>query len=170
MVTASNTGVSSHRFEANATSESEKLVYLLQYTFGAAKDTIKCCLVMDPSIEYQRARILLEERFGQPFTIAYEHVTKLTHGPLLRAMDRKGLLAFADQLKTCKHTLESIGYLDEISSADNLRRIAMRFPFHLRTKFIELADQIQQSGQRPNISHIAEFVKVKACTANNPVF
>ena len=114
--------------------------------------------------------MLLEERFGQPFTIAYEHVTKLTHGPPLRAMDRKGLLAFADQLKSCEHTLESIGYLDEINSADNLRRIVMRLPFHLRTKFVEVADQIQQSGQCPNISHNAEFVKVKACAGNNPVF
>ena len=156
--------------EANATSESEKLMYLLQYISGAAKDTIKCCLVMDPSIGYQRARMLLEERFGQPFTIAYEHVTKLTRGPPLRATDRKGLLAFTDQLKSCEHTLESIGYLDEINSADNLRRIVMRLPFHLRTKFVEVADQIQQSGQRPNISHIAEFVKVKARAANNPVF
>ena len=156
--------------EANATSESEKLTYLLQYTSGTAKDTIKCCLVMDPSIGYQRARMLLEERFGQPFTIAYEHVIKLTHGPPLRATDRKGLLAFADQLKSCEHTLESIGYLDEVNSADNLRRIVMRLPFHLRTKFVEVADQIQQSGQRSNISHIAEFVKVKARAANNPVF
>ncbi|XP_068759642.1 uncharacterized protein [Montipora capricornis] len=156
--------------EANAASESEKLMYLLQYSSGAAKDTIKCCLVMDPSIGYQRARMLLEERFGQPFTIAYEHVTKLTHGRPLRATDRKGLLAFADQLKSCEHTLESIGYLDEINSADNLRRIVMRLPFHLRTKFVEVADQIQQSGQRPNISHIAEFVKVKARATNNPVF
>jgi len=28
----------------NAASESEKLMYLLQYTSGVAKDTIKCCL------------------------------------------------------------------------------------------------------------------------------
>ena len=89
-------------------------MYLLQYKSGAAKDTIKCCLVMDPSIGYQRAGMLLEERFGQPFTIAYEHVTKLTHGPTLTARDCKGLLAFADQLKSCEHTLEAIGYLDEI--------------------------------------------------------
>ncbi|XP_068731204.1 uncharacterized protein [Montipora capricornis] len=157
--------------EANATSESEKLMHLLQYTSGAAKDIINCCSVMDPPpIGYERERMLLEKRFGQPFTIAYEHVTKLTHGPPLRETDRNGLLAFADQLKSCEHTLESIGYLDEINSADNLKRIVMRLPFHLRTKFFEVADQIQQSGQRPNISHIAEFVKVKARAANNPVF
>ena len=74
------------------------------------------------------------------------------------------------QLKDCEHTLESIGYLEEINSADNLRRIVQRLPFHLRTKFVELADQIQQAGQRTNISHIAKFVKVKARAANNPVF
>ncbi|XP_015760090.1 PREDICTED: uncharacterized protein LOC107339334 [Acropora digitifera] len=156
--------------EGNGSSESGKLMYLLQYTCGTAKDTIKCCLVMDPSIGYQRARMLLEERFVQPFTIAYEHVTKLTHGPPPRATDRLGLLAFADQLKSCEHTLESIGYLDEVNSADNLRRIVMRLPFHLRTKFVQVAYQIQQCGQRPNISHIAEFVKVKARAANNLEF
>ena len=155
---------------ANASSESEKLMYLLQYTSGVAKDTIKCCLVMDSSLGYQMARKLLEERFGHPCTIASKYVTKLTDGPPLKPSDRAGLLAFADQLKDCEHTLESIGYLDEINSADNLRRIVQRLPFHLRTKFIEVADQIQQTSQRTNISHIAEFVKVKARAANNPVF
>ena len=106
--------------------------------------------------------MLLEERFGQHFTIAYEHVTKLTHGPTLRATDCKRLLAFADQLKSCEHTLEAIGYLDEINSADNLRRVVMRLPFHLHTKFVEVGYEIPQSGQRPNISHIAKFLKVKA--------
>lgn len=114
--------------------------------------------------------MLLEDRFGQPFTIAYEHVTTLTHGPPLRATDHKGLLAFADQLKSCDHTLESIGYLGEINSADNLIRIVMRLPFHLRTKCVEVADQIQESRQRPKISPIAEVIKVKARSANNSVF
>ena len=155
---------------SNEASESEKLMYLLQYTSGVAKDTIKCCLVMDSSLGYRKARELLEERFGHPFTIASKYVTKLTEGPPLKPWDRAGLFAFADRLKDCEHTLESIGYLEEINSADNLRRIVQRLPFHLRTKFVELADQIQQAGQRTNISHIAEFVKVKARAANNPVF
>ena len=157
---------------SNAASESEKLMYLLQYTSGVAKDTIKCCLYKDPSLGYQAARKLLEERFGHPFRIASQYVTKLTEGPPLKPSDRTGLLAFADQLKDCENTLESIGYLDEINSADNLRRIVQRLPFHLRTKFVEVADmdQIQEAGHRTNISQIAEFVKIKARAANNPVF
>ena len=135
-----------------------------------SKDTIKCCLVMDSSQGYRKVRELLEEQFGHPFTIASKYIAKLTEGPPLKPWDRAGLLAFADRLKECEHTLESIGYLEEINSADNLRRIVQRLPFHLCTKFVELAHQIQQAGQRTNISHIAKFVKVKTRAANSPVF
>ena len=93
---------------SNAVSESEKHMYLLQYTSGVTKDTIKCCLVMDSSLGYRKARELLEERFGHPFTIASKYVTKLTEGPPLKPRDRAGLLAFANRLKDCEHTLESI--------------------------------------------------------------
>ena len=63
-----------------------------------------------------------------------------------------------------------MGYLDEINSADNLRRIVQRLPCHLRTKFVEVADTIQQSGRRPSIKDISAFVAAKARAANNPVF
>ena len=82
---------------------------LLQYTSGVAKDTIQCLFVQgsirDPSLGYQTARKVLEERFGHPFRIA-----------------SSGLLPFADQLKDCEHTLEFIDYLDEINfiSGQNL--------------------------------------------------
>ena len=127
---------------SNAASESEKLMYLPQYTSCVAKDTIKCCWNKDPSLEYQTTRKLREERFGHPFRIASQYVTKLTEGPPLKPSDRTGLLAFADQLKDCENTLQSIGYLDENNSADNLRRIVQRLQFHLRTKFVEVADKI----------------------------
>ena len=103
----------------NEASESEKLMYLLQYTSGVAKDMIKCCLVMDSSLGYRKARELLEERFGHPFTIASKYVTKLKEGPMLKPWDLAGLLAFPDRLTDCEHTLESIGYLEEINSAEN---------------------------------------------------
>ena len=76
----------------------------------------------------------------------------------------------ADQLRDCPNALESIGYLDEINSADNLRRIVDRLPFHLKSKWLEVADSIQQTGQRRRIHRISQFVTTKARVANNPVF
>ena len=67
--------------ERNAAIDNEKLMYLLQYTSGKANKTIKCCVVINPSIGFQNAKKLFEERFGHPFTIASDYVTKLTEGP-----------------------------------------------------------------------------------------
>ena len=151
----------------NAMSESEKLMYLLQYTTGDAKKTIECCVVMNTSKGYMAARKLLQERFGHPYTIASKFVGEITEGPQIKPSDRTGLLEFADRLKNCEHTLESMGYLDEINSADNLRRIVQRLPFHLRTKFVEVEDTIQQSGRRPSIKDISGFVAAKCGNQGN---
>ena len=76
---------------------------------------------------------------------------------------QQGLLAFADQLKDCQNVLETIGYLDEINSTDNLGSIVNQLSFHLK-------DNIQESGQRPRIHPISKFISAKAQAANNPVF
>ena len=125
---------------------------------------------MDPLLGYKTAKALLEDRFGNPFKVAMAYLNEVTNGPQVRRHDSKALLAFADKLRDCTNGLESIGYLEEINSADNLRRIVNWLPFHLKTKWIEVAYSIQQSGQRPKISHISQFVTTKARVAKNPVF
>ena len=156
--------------ERNASDESEKLTFLLQYCSGAARNAIKSCVSMDPLLGYQTAKALLEDRFGNPFKVATAYLNEVTNGPPVRPHDSKALLAFADKLRDCTNGLESIGYLEEINSADNLRRIVNRLPFHLKMKWLEVADSIQQSGQRPKIHDISRFVTTKARVANNPVF
>ena len=125
---------------------------------------------MDPAIGYQTARKLLKDRFGHPFKIATAHLNQVTPGPAVKPNDQRGLQTFADQLKDCQNMLESIGYLDEVNSADNLRSIIDRLPFHLKAKWLEVADRIQESGQCPRIHNISKFVSEKARAANNPVF
>ncbi|XP_068704044.1 uncharacterized protein [Montipora foliosa] len=148
--------------EKNASDESEKLAFLPQYCTGAARNAIKSCVSMDPACGFQTARALLKDRFGHPFKIALAYLNRITNGPRVKPYDQKGLLAIADQLRDCQSALESIGYLDEINSADYLRRIVDRLPLHLKTKWLEVADSIQQTGQRPKTHHISQFVTSKA--------
>ena len=77
-----------NNIEKNASDESEKLSFLLQYRTGAARNAIKSCVSMDPTLGYQAARALLQDRFGHPFKIAIAHLSKITHRP--------PLLAFSD--------------------------------------------------------------------------
>ena len=160
-----------NNIEKITSDEGEKLTFLLQNSTGAAKVAIKCCVIMDPALKYQTARKLLKEHFGHPFKIATAHLNQVTHGPPVKPDDQKGLLAFGDQLKDCQNVLGSIGKnLDEINSADNLRSIVDRLPLHLKTKWLEVTDSIQESGQRSRIHHISNFVTDKARAANNLVF
>ena len=58
----------------------------------------------------------------------------------------------------------------EINSADNLRNVIERLPFHLKVKWLEVADRLRENGLRPRIHHISEFVSKKARAVNDPVF
>ena len=154
----------------NASDDSERLSYLLQYCTGATRDAIKSCLALDSAVGYQTARTLLEERFGHPYKITAAHLNRITRGAPLKPYDQCGLLTFADQLRDCQNVLESIGYMDEINSADNLRNVIERLPFHLKVKWLEVADCFRENGPRKRIHHISEFVSKRARAVNDPVF
>ena len=154
----------------NASDYGGRLSYLLQYCTGAAKDAIKSCLALDSAVGYRTARILLEERFGHPYKIAAAHLNTITRGAPFKPYDQRGLLTFADQLRDCQNVLESIGYTDKINSADNLRNIIERLPFHLKVKWLEVVDRLRENGLRPRIYHISEFVSKRARAENDPVF
>ena len=141
----------------NASDDGERLSYLLQYCTGAGRDAIKSCLALDSAVGCQTARTLLEERFGHPYKIAAAHLNRITRGAPLKPYDQRGLLTFADQLRDCQNVLESIGYMDEINSADNLRNVIERLPFHLKVKWLEVADRLRENGLRPRIHHISEL-------------
>lgn len=159
-----------NNIERNTSDENEKLTYLMQYCTGDARKVIKSCVMMDPSDGYKAARRMLKERFGHPYTIATSFVKSVTDGAPIKPTDGAELLAFADQLKDCENTLEAIGYLDEINSADNLKRIVERLPYHLKAKWLDKAQALFEAGVRPRLRHISQFVMAKAKTANNPVF
>ena len=70
-----------NNIKKNASDESEKLSFLLQYCTGAARNAIKSCVSMDPTFGYQTARALLQEHFGHPFKITVAHLNQIFHGP-----------------------------------------------------------------------------------------
>jgi hypothetical protein len=156
--------------ERNTFNENEKLMYLLQYCTGEANKVIRSCAMMDPAEGYKAALKLLKERFGHPYKIAMSCIRNVINGVQIKASDSAGLLAFADQLMECETTLDAIGYLDEVNSSDNLRRVVERLPYHLKAKWLERAQDLLEAGKRPRLNHISEFVMTRAKSANNPMF
>ena len=68
-----------------------RLSYLIQYCTGEAKESIEDCVIQEPTEGHQRARKILEKRYGRPHIIARAHIQKLIECPVLKPNDHKAL-------------------------------------------------------------------------------
>ncbi|XP_038060478.1 uncharacterized protein LOC119731375 [Patiria miniata] len=139
--------------------DSAKLIRLLQYCTGKAKKVIQCCSVMQPLEGYKRAKALLKERFGNNYTIAEAWVNKLTEGSSISPHDKKALREYADDLKTCRETLNAMGYIQEVNTQTVLVTLIEKLPSYLRNRWIKQVRVIR-----------IEFVEDAAEEANDPVY
>ena len=159
-----------NNIERRTESDSERLTYLLQYCSGKVKEAIKSCAALDPALGYKEARSILSRIFGEPYHIATAHVNQLTNGPVIKAYDGSALLGFSMQLKSCVNTLTAIGYLNDINSSDNLRRIVERLPFYIRTKWLSRTRYLRSMASKLGVKELCEFIEEQAEEANDPVF
>ena len=157
--------------ERKTASESARLYYLVQYTIGEVQELVKSCLSMDPEEGYREARILLKQRYGQPYRIATAYVNKVTKGPPIKPEDSSALRRFSVLLTSCKNTLKEIGHLSKVENSDTLRMIIDRLPYGLKLKWRDEADRITEKiGREITIEDVSDFVTAKARAATHAIF
>ena len=154
-----------------AIDDSAKLNRLFQYCKGEALKVIKCCAVMQPSEGYAKARALLKERFGNDYRISETWVRKVTEGPVIRNNEGNRLQELADDLRSCKETLEAMKKLEEIDTRRSMVRIVERLPQFLQGRWRKLvAKTLEATGRYPSIANLMRFVLEAAREATDPVF
>ncbi|XP_038065549.1 uncharacterized protein LOC119735724 [Patiria miniata] len=147
-----------------------KLIRLLKYCTGKARKIIECCAIMQPDVGYQRAKALLKERFGSDYVIAEAWVNKVTKGAPLASHDKVGLREYADDLKVCKETLDTMGYTQEIGTQGVMVKLVEKLPSYLRNRWIKHVRGFRKSNKSPKIVNLVEFVEDAAQEANDPVY
>ena len=162
-------------FEENVekvvTDSSSRLTRLVKYCTGKAGTLVKGCLIMHPQQGYKRAKTLLCERFGNPFTISQAWVDKVTSEPTIKPNDGPAIQQLADDLSICHITLEAVGALAEINNQTNLQKIIRRLPVSLQTRWRkEVMYLKREKGHLPRLMDVAEFVTAAAEEVNDPIF
>ena len=71
-----------------------RLVRLLKYTEGEARDTIKHCIQQTPEAGYQNAKLLLERHYGDPHRILAAYRKEIRGWPSLKNGDSAGYRRF----------------------------------------------------------------------------
>lgn len=80
--------------ENPATPATDKIHYLNKYLGGKAKEAVRGYFSLRTEEGYKKARSVLEERYGNKFSIAESFRRKLEAWPKVTAKDHEGLRSF----------------------------------------------------------------------------
>jgi hypothetical protein len=140
--------------EDGVLNDSQKIEFLPKFVSGEAYETVKRVA----GCSYPDIIVILQDRYGQPATVAASCIESLTSGPKLTNGDYKGLRNFAEQLTSSVKRLED-EYEQEASTTSNLNLIASRLPNYLINKWGDVSFTIREKGRKPRLEDLAKFVK-----------
>ena len=142
-------------------SDEQKLQFLIQNCAGEAKDVIIDCGLYGTQ-GYAKARHLLYQRYGKPHKIARAYIDRLTSGPPIKASDAKALTELSLTMMKCELNMTELGFNSDINNHANIKKIAARLPFNLRSKWSERAYDLSERGTEPTFGDLARFVDSRA--------
>ena len=112
---------------------------------------------------------MLKDRFGNEHDISEAWINKIVTRPDIR--DNKALRDYADDLRNCRETLNTMGKLSEINTGRSLTQIVEKLPWDLRKGWLKRVHHIKTVESKvPTIDDVVKFVAASAEQANDPVF
>ena len=134
--------------EKDTLDASRRLQLLIQFCTGKAKRLIEKCISMEPEEGYRTAKRLLAERFGDKYKFTKAWICKISDGPAVKPGDCEALLELADDLQSCKITLQATGRLMQINSEDKLVKVIGRCPGFVKSRWQSHILEIREEGTR----------------------
>ncbi|XP_071479017.1 uncharacterized protein [Diadema antillarum] len=144
-----------------------KLMYLVQFCEGKAKESIECCVLMDPHMGYMKAREILAEQYGQPHVITNALMREVLDRHQIRPNDGAKLVELARQMRKCEITLTQMGHAANLNSSETLLKIQQILPVHMQVDWAKRAQTMLRSRVEPNFSHMTEFIEQHSQVASN---
>ena len=149
--------------------ENMKLTRLLQYCSGSARDALEGCMLIGGKTGYDKARKILEERFGDPHMITERIVINLRRGKPVKSAPE--LLRLSDELSNASMILTDLNMTHEVAPQSVIVDILERTPFYVQQKWQKRALGIKKgSGSYPKFQDLCEFVSDIANEATDPVY
>ena len=111
-----------------------RLVQLLKYTEGEARETIKHCIQQPVDIRYDRAKLLLEQPYGDPRRILAAYRKEIKGWPSLKPGNSSSHWKFHNFLIKCESTMSQQQW-NSLNSPDILYTPISKLPGNLRDKW-----------------------------------
>ena len=155
--------------EKICSSGSAKLTRLLQYTVGDAKEAIRACSLIGGEDGYEKARAILQKRYGNDHIISNKLITTLRKGPFVKTAE--DLQKLSDELVTGQSILTRMEKLSEMDTQTSILDIVNRLQPYLRAKWRTFAmEKKRQCDGYPQFRDFVEFIMRESDEANDPVY
>ena len=145
----------------------QRMLYLLHYCKGRAKAAIHECVILRPESAYARAKVILQDLFGEIHVIARNRIEDMIRSLRPVAEDGEALSRLSIQLQNCLIALTEMNYLSDLNSVTTLERIVRILPIAVRRNWARLADAKNQEGQEPSFQDLCHFVSTEARVARS---
>ncbi|KAK3726801.1 hypothetical protein QZH41_007206 [Actinostola sp. cb2023] len=139
-------------------SDTQKSEFLPKFLSGEAYEVAERI----SGCSYEDTMKILEQRYGQPGTVAAACIENLTRGPKLQNTDYTGLRNFAEQLESASRKLLG-AYESEVSATTNLKQIISRLPNYLINKWGDTSYNIRERGGGPKVVRPGSLCKATSC-------
>ena len=149
--------------------DSAKLLRLLEYTVGAAREAIRRCPLIGGQRGYDKAKAILKTRFGDDYTITQKLIEELKNGKAVRgALEFR---RFADDLSNGYEVLSRMRKLTELDTQSAILEMMGRFPPYVQHRWKKVAMEMRRKFMKyPTLHEFVEFVEEMAAELNDPVY
>ncbi|XP_053293853.1 uncharacterized protein LOC128454468 [Pleuronectes platessa] len=150
--------------------EKEKIYYLRRYVSGQAKSALDGYFLLGTESAYVSAWEILEERYGNPFTVAKAYRDKLQAWPRIGTKESFELREFVDFLRSCEAAMVHIKALEILNDCNENRKILLKLPDWLTARWNRnVIEAEEKSSKFPSFSQFVKFLIREVKIACNPV-
>jgi len=148
-----------------------KLNMLNQYVTGKSKQVVEHYLLIGTEDAYQKARSVLQERYGNCYVVSTAFINKWEKWPKIGPKDASALREFSDMLDkvlAAKNTIPGPSLLDY--AKENVKLLS-KLPYYLETKWRDAIKQWRHTHGEvsyPTFLKFADFIREAAEKANIP--
>jgi len=148
----------------------QRVHYLKRYLGGNAKKCVEGFLLIPTDDAYQEALNLIDNRFGDAFTVAFAFKSKIEQWAKIGARDAEGLRNFSDFLKQCEVAARTNPSLHVLNDDTQNRLMLSKLPDWIVSRWARQVNHSRErSGCFPSFAEFVTFLSKEADIACDPV-
>ena len=144
----------------------ERIHYLRKYLSGEAKEVVEGTFFFDTEDAYEKAKEILEDRYGNAFMVSEAFRDKLHEWPKIPPKDGPALRKFSDFLRQCLIAMSHVHELDILNDCRENRKLLEKLPDWLVQRWSRI---VADSKRYPLFETFVKFLTKEADIACNPI-